>query len=587
MIPSNFSITVQPHRPFRRQRPNIVGKWCALLKSTVEKTKEFSKCVLGKLVIYSSVELAGSTIGKKCGEYALGYAGARIAVPCAVLSFAWIETRMKTSKVALRLLPLTVLWFAIPSQYSNDYIASIGSAAGELIGRIAGSILGGFAALYLVKCPVVFWDSANPWRSYSVSMVRSHAAGGVFDSLIVTPTIPYLSPILLIPRNLVRSITKTIAFSSSSVISVAKECLQKKYISKQILAPLIVQLIMERFSHPKEPPVTKKIARKIFTTLTSFSTSLEKVLQIGAEYGVQKLVSDKNVSLAVTMVLRSLHQYTQILKNSNEIEKAQKQFYFSFSRETTQPKKQPFETTGLKEFSDLEKLQKKIYSSSGDAAQSKKQLIETMGRVFKIPSSYSKEKIMESFLKDDRLRILPELIVSKIQKLEVTLIGTPLLKKEDASFLEQLIDLYLRHYLLFLIFNLEHFTKELTLTDEEGVILDLHHALLSSYMTFATPSAVSSAFNALTSGALQTAFKTKNLLRYILEPPEQTVFLRHEKNENPNESYFKVVEEPIEKEFVLVPWESRDILEVKKMDNFKMNFHPDHFALKKVKNISG
>lgn len=525
----------QPSRPFRRRRPDVfnVGKWSVFLndtwtqiKSTVQKTKQFSNSVLGKVTIYAVAELAGSALGKNVGGNVVGQVVSRLGVhlvPYTLISAAFFGTGMaaipKTSKVAKVFFAISAtaslaLLLTIPPHYYRDYSKSIGFAVGESIGNVAGTILGGFGALYFAKSPVVLWDKENPWGSYSVSMIRFHSAGAVFDSIIATPTIPYIGSILSIPRTIVRSLTQTMAFSSNTVLPLAKECLQKRHISNKILAPFLVQLINDRFSSPNAPPVSKNMAQKLFSTLTKLSTVLERVLQVGVEHGMEKLVCEKNVNFLVTAALRSLHRYTLILRDSKAIKFAQKNFKESF--------------TGS-EFA------RHYYKS---------QLIETISNAVKTHPSYSKQivlKIMESFLKDNRLQELSGIIVSKIQELEIEVIGVLLLKENKASYLKQLVDIYLQYYFVFLIFNLEQFNKELTPADEQEVILDLNNAIISTYIAYASPYIVSSVINGLTEGALQTFFKMKNILNLILQPPEQRALVSLRESSNPSESYFNAV----------------------------------------------
>lgn len=177
-----------------------------------------AKSIVGRLALCASAEFAWGVAGSYVGEAALRPIGTHllpVAVRCIIPVSAAVvlySARSKTAKVALLVLAGTTL---VNHSASLEQLSQWGASAGAWLGKNMGMILGGYAGLIFTQCDVPFWDHAAHCDAYSVGMAKYVVAGQIFDSVVLSSTIPYLGPLFNIPRNTIGLVVKSAAYNSN------------------------------------------------------------------------------------------------------------------------------------------------------------------------------------------------------------------------------------------------------------------------------------------------------------------------------------------------------------------------------------
>lgn len=515
---SFLSFNLSPHRPFKRQRPNLFNlkKWENFFSDIWSNIgfgsaeTQIQKSLLGKVVTYAGSELCCSIAGGMVGKHLIGKLvselGRRLLYPglinVALLGMAGISFKVsKAAKVIFILIAAgsTTLLISYSKLHIDLYGANSGLPLGEAIGYLAGTILGGFGGLYIAGSNAALWDKDNPRGSYLTGMLRFVATGGIFDTFITT-SIPYAGPFYSIPRTAVKSILQTLAFSSDTILPMLKNLIKHSKKPRKILTPFLVQLITNRFSRSQGTiqPITKEISTKIFFALRVLPSILEKSIRIGVEFGLGLLVNKQNANVFVTVALRSVHQYFTLLRQNPDIINAE------------------------------QNLRKSFLDLSIDRKKAEEDLAKSLSNAIKQPNSYSKSvllNIVDRILKDEDIQELTNSLVANIQKLEIEVIGIHLLNSDKAAYLKKLSFIYLKNYLYFVLQNWEGLTEKLTPSTEQEIVFDIGYEILSSYFSFATPQKLAKLINSTTKTTLQTALKTREFIIRILKEPEHTEHL--------------------------------------------------------------
>lgn len=513
-------------RLFRRHRDSLFNakSWSSFLsntwesiKSTAEQTKQFTNSLLGKVIIFGVAEFVGSKIVESVSSPLLGSLSSNAlsyTVPALIIGSTLISaprlifsSAAKTSKAAdyffaLASILSTVLVLTVPINQLSEFGESVGQTVGTYLGSTAGVILGGYAGLRLSGSKIIFWDSTKPLDSYAVSMVRYIAAGNLFNSVIATPSTPYVNTILQPIRQITCSIVQTVAYSSNSLLPFIAQSFRTRVFSNKLLTPLLAELITNRFHccEKDSPSITKIMAQKTFSTFAVLPSIVERGLKIGLDASVDSLINKTPSFINIT--LRSLHEYSHLLSNSEEVKAAHREFkqaYFDSS-----------------------------YKSLYQCQQERQQLINVIKGMVLKNSSFSEKLVqstLERILNDSGIKDLSTTMISKVQELEIEVVGIPRLSKSKAPFLKEIIDIYLVYFILFTLSNIRSLSMELTPSEEQEIVIDANNFVISSYIRFIMPQFVASVIRHTTNTVINLSFKVRSCVFSLLQQPEQTTHL--------------------------------------------------------------
>ncbi len=486
----------------------------ALFDSLAGKTQQISNSLAGKVVKCAVAESAGAYVGEKVAKSICSHITARIGQSIAPIlglggaivggSYAIYSLAAKTSDATrFHFTVVAATSVTLLLTFSFDQLSDFGGSAGQILGdnfgSIAGTILAGYQGLSSAGSKATLWDSHNPWDSYSISMLRYLGTGALFDTCINSPSTPCAKIIIGLPRLITRTLLQTLAFSSNAFIPFIKSTFQARRLSKNTFTPLVVEIITTRFHGTKHSPsIKKEMAQKFVSTFDVLPSLVEKGLKVCVENGIGLLID--NTHQYLTIALRSFHQYTQTLNTSDAVRTAHNEFRESYldsdlQRETCKAKL-------------LNAIKAEVQQHPGYTEQ-----------LF--------QATIELFLNNIDIKELSNKIISKIQELEVEVIGLSLLAEKQAPYLKDIIEIYLFHYLVFTLSNYKKLTAELTPSEEQDILLDANNFVLFTYLDFVTPQFVASAIHQIAALAIKSTFKTKDLISTLMQQPEQMSFISH------------------------------------------------------------
>jgi hypothetical protein len=494
-----------------------------------ERATQFTKSLLGKIAVCIGAEIVGAQIGELAGRVIAGEVASEIgerifpyiALNALVVGGATSTYFLakKTSDTALICFVLispvpAVLAMNLSSEQLSNVGASSGRAFGEQIGAIAGTILGGFGGLLLAGSPTVLWNAEDSHNSYSVSMIRFLAMGIAFDACITTPTTPIITPLLLIPRQGIRAVAQTLAYNSAIFLPCAMQCIKGHRVPGKILTPFFLQIIVNKLngssgSNKNQEYTAKKLYIKIFSPFVILSRIIRKGIKIGIEQSAVPRI-ETAANLFVNITLKSFHYYVQLLQNSESVRVAQTEFKNSFH-------------------------------NPDQRERSRIILVEAIDTLLKSNWPYSEniaQSIVESLLKDRGVKLLISELIDKIQVLEVELVGFSLLSENKATYLKEIVDIHLQHYLVYLLLNYAQLSEELTPAEEEEIILDLNNFIIGGYAEHAIPPFMADAARQMINKGLQFIFNAKKLIQRVAQKSEQRTHLSVQDESQIVEEYF-------------------------------------------------
>lgn len=535
------------YRPFRHHRPgNLFNghSWMSFLSTScknishyaqeygpIKKITQFAKSVLGTVLIYTSIETVGAYLGGFACAKVVGNAGSAIGQAVAphiimlgilaggsvaIYSFAAKASLINRLFFTSTAIVSITLWYAKPDQIL-EYGGDIGFDIGDQIGHIAGSILGGYGALLLAKSPVLFWDRNSVWDSYSICMIRYHAMGIVFDSCIVMPT-TYLGTLLFrLPRRGIKWTLQNTAFSSNIILPFVVKCIQRSRVSREVLLPFVAKLITNKYYENSSTLFAEKLTQLISPIATFLPTIMQKLIRYGFEEKMEQIFKSisKNSDFIVVLALRSFHQYATLFKKSEKITEAFNNFQDSFYKK--------------KHLRELHK----------------EQLINAVKEEIKQDSIYfrkAQDFVLNRLWIDETMTKIIAEVISKIEELEIELVGFPLLSKNRSEYLNEIVKIYLQYYFIFTLLNYEKFANELIPSEESSLIIDLNSMVVSFYVGSIAPPIVTNVAHCITRKAIQLIFKIKGVLSFCLQQPEHQTYLRGRQN-------VKFIEEHIPRPF--------------------------------------
>ena len=241
-----------------------------------QSVKQFSRSILGKVIIFTVAEACGAYCGSQAGKLVVG----KISLTVGKWLFPVITSMVGTwtiyqiankisGKIHHLFLALSSIFSAYILSQSLIHIADFGAVAGlqlgEQVGGYMGTVLGGFGGLYLAGSPIVFWDKEDLWSCYCVCMARYLAVQIILDLHFGTQLNPILAIFMSVLTFPLRNIAPTLAYNSNIIIP-ALNCLREDGVPKKSLTAITIQLITNKISG-KNTKYGPNLNKKIYSTL--------------------------------------------------------------------------------------------------------------------------------------------------------------------------------------------------------------------------------------------------------------------------------------------------------------------------------
>lgn len=504
------------YRPFRRHRNYLYNNWGKLLsncwhslKTAASRTQQFSKSLLGTTIIYITADTVGSLSGEAIGSSTVAKVSscvvctiARIGVPTAlIISSGALACRANLSRAdKVRLGAIVITSLALTS---FNIFGNYGSALDlvfQKIGAVAGTILGGYAGLWIVGSPTVFYDQQNPWNSYSVSSLRFLAVGMVFENAIVYPTMPLIGHCLRIPRAALRITLQNIAYNSNTLIPLVQESIRERNFGKPRI-PIIIHTAVNTYCGNNSKFLTQKFSklsmRSIFPKIVYKQFHLIKcdnLLSSSLTSKVEPLLNSKKIA---TKAISAFHGYMQIL-------------------------------TKLKKLADIHKnLQEAILKNKSESPKYKKQITEMICDKILLRKNATWESFVSSIIdyswQTENARQLMKTLHQSIRQAEIGLFGFSLINKQQSAYINEILEIHLKHYLIYLLLNYNEL-PELTQKEENESITALVNIVFSHYVDSLVPPFLAKASRKTINTGLHLTFKLQELISVFFVQPEQSSF---------------------------------------------------------------
>jgi len=523
MIITHQSSSIKYHyRPFKRSRYSPFTGWGKIfhncwenINAAYNKTYPIAQSILGRVVIYCIADYAGATIGHSLGSTILGNIGSWIGknlVSTKVLGFVIgseivaFKCHQPSKKRDLFLTALTTTTTALLIMKFFDeldnYGASWGRLFGEEMGGFAGTILGGFCFLKIAGSPSVFLNDQNPWDSYSTSTTRFLVVGMVFESVIAKPSTPWIGPCLRILRTVTCITLQNVAYNANTIILLTKKKLNNNFAQPKIpaIAKMAIntycghnsQFFEEEFARCSLKQIFPSLAKHQFELVKKFDGFLPSLLLDGIKNLADH--SEKMTSISIS----AFHEYAKLLTESAELIEVHQEF------------------------------RKAIMNQTGKHLKYKEQIVQIILAKISTPKAPIRDQFIQFFINNcwtfDYAQQSMKTVTELIQKLEVALIGIPLSTPQQIAYLNEILDIYLQYYLIFLLFKYNTL-ESLTPVQEHQSIVILTHAIFNHYVESIVPKPIAKASHIIITKALQTAFKAENLLTLFFHQPEQISYV--------------------------------------------------------------
>ncbi|MBS0625910.1 MAG: hypothetical protein JSS32_07665 [Verrucomicrobia bacterium] len=427
-----------------------------------QNLKNIASCTLSRITISGLAEMIFGSYGKSysrnVADSLVPRLGQRLIMPftragCLLaLPIAFVLTAGKTAKARLLILGATaagaaIVWSAFSLDLTRDTANETLSTAIAMVGENICGFIGLDLAGRLFKRRDIVYLGEDPSAGYGIGMARYQFAS-LFYNAVVNPTIAILN----IPCALVGMVVKTAAFNWNILFPYVEKvlaCFKKNQLSGTVIQPLLSQLLARRFLDSKAAPVHQSKIYSIF--LEVWKSSLKAALAATPFSQWNELEYE---DLIVRLAGHTLKAYGSILKHTPEIQNAQTEF-----------QKEP--GNKLKAARLDEEIRKEIQKDQ-TISQSIRSFLYNRVDLWTKPGSA---------------------IVDAIIEMEIGFFGGRLLNEDDELFLRTIIPIHLKHFVHCGLLHLQKFTKEeLDPCEEIGVVWDLNHAILSSYLDHVLPS---------------------------------------------------------------------------------------------------
>lgn len=562
-----------PHRPFRkfrRYRYNVFTGWDKILSNLWNevsnensKTQKVAHSLLGKVVIYTLADTVGSIAGCAAGSIILGEMGSDIGkclvsseflLACVVFEFLGLEYSRHCKTKNMHLIALTISTLALmkftSSEERGNYGSYWGRFAGEEVGGFAGTILGGILLLKIAGSPTIFYDQNHPWDSYATSTARFLLIGKIFEAIIAKPSIPYIWPFLWITRKTTCIIFQNVAYNSNTLIQTLEGLRNRTFGRPQI--PAIAKMALntycghnikffgEEFSRFSIKSTFPSLAKRQFELIAKFDRFLSQAFIDEVKHLAEN--SDKMAAIAIS----AFYEYTELIANSKEIIEAHKQMrkaIFEKTEDHHQHKEKIVQMLREK-ISPVEAKKKnrtEILDKIMEDSQDEEELVEITlenNSPIQEPTIWDEgcQWLIDHYWTSENTNEILKTFKDLIMQMEISLVGFPLTDAGQVSYLNEGIDIYLQHYLLYLLLNY-HKLEALTPQQEFQSLETLKNLIFNHYIAPIAPSLVTDIGHAIVSRSLKTAFKTQSLFIYLFRQPEQSSLFHSKQKIKVDEEY--------------------------------------------------
>lgn len=470
--------------------PATTSRWGFLSRywETIQATaKEFSKSLFGRIAVSAGAEALGAYLGEQILTPIVAKVG-QFAGPL-LLTGAVIKGGMALS--GLKLSRRARLFFTSTLFASGVLVLTVSSgtscAVGEWVGSIAGQILGGYIALRLAETQVVLLDPRNPWDSYSVCTLRYCCAGDLFNTVVAKSSLPWVGPILNIPRAVVKTFFQFFCYNSNTAIPVIQGMIgPESSIGKFV--PRLTDMLCARFSIPNTAISIRGFYTSILPDFVFNKTQLF--------LNLPDTIRTRDIAYFAT---RSLHAYFSVLKSSDTIKPA------------------------------IQEYRQAILEDSKLRDGKRKAFIAAMREKipFDVLTSKTAKKVTERFFSKSGARLL-------IRDIEISLVGFPIIKKKQIEFLDEVYFTLMRFYFDFVLKNHRNLREGLRPSEEREFLYDMNRAIFTYYFDSIMSERVKNGLSCAVGVTLYVLSETKRRLGAVLRQPEQVTDMPSEPNVVPN-----------------------------------------------------
>lgn len=530
--PQNYPV-LQRHNRLNNLFSGCYQTLKGVARSSYDRACKVHQSIIGKATIFAVAECVGALSGNSL----LGNVGTLIAqnnIAATALStyvvvigiYKWNthkETFNKQFRPQLILTSAIVIHIILMNEEEEELLGRIG--------RVLGTVLGGYAGLFLTGSPTLFFDNSNPWGCYSVSMIRYLEGGTLFNSIIATPQSAVSKALLKAPRAIICAITQTMAYNSSSTISFAKKCVVRRGVPNNTVVPFLAGTITDTFSGHSSIPLSRELTQKIIIPLHRFPTLIinEKLFE-RIEGFVEALTSQVLKAVAsqsdviANVIARTFNDYIHVI-NSRTILAAHTEFLEGFHQPEMERKKEMFEFL-------LEQVFNEKFPNKG-------------------PDSFGKP--VKTFIQEKINEQLP-LILTSIYDFEETLFGFKPLQTREPAFQKVVLEIHALRFLILCIQNLRDPKMQAQKIGDKEIILDINDFILRTYLRFIIPTPIAFCIEKIGNVSINAIFGAKNKIANFVRQCENEVVLTNAQFMTElNEMYYSnaPVEKKQKEEFVV------------------------------------
>lgn len=562
MIPSiqphnhlQYTSDLKKHRPFKRYRYSPFSGLGKDLSNFWEKTRyaasitcKCTKSILGRVVVYSLADIGGGFLGSYVGSKAFHELGSDLGRVCTSKEFLTIaailemntlysrESHKEKEIILIAMIIGTIAVMTLTSQEDrNEYGSQIGGMIGCQAGDFVGTILGGYAFLKLAGSPTVFYDPKEPWNSYTFSTIRFLAVGKLFDLIVIKSSTPFIGSLVNLPRNIVRGTLQNLSYNSNAILPIIKESMRNKSMGKPQL-PTIAKLFCNTYcGHNVEffqQEFSKCSLKSIFPSLASLQSDFFRKIDRRLPFYLSDQVNfltEKSDVLA-SKAISAFHVYTTVLSNSQEIK------------------------------NEHEKMREAFFQENGNFIAHKNQIIKLLRSKIKRYSGSGASKnseiwnqtvsrIVDAIFQGQNMQMMKNGFWESFKQMEIALMGFPMLSPHQTSYLNEMLEIYLQHYVIFLICYYDKF-HELVREEENQSIEMLMNLIFKHYVHSITPASLAKFSQKVVNETMKRVIEFQKLIMLFFLQPEQRAQVYHREGDrlravNHVENHFDPIAEKI------------------------------------------
>lgn len=395
------------------------------------------KGILGRIALCAGLEVIGGMIGAYGGSALMRRGLSKLSgrvIPLVVTGALSYGLFKKPKATTIALLGIMATGVSLSALYAGmaSWGGRAGLVAGTWVGKNVGTILGGYAALWLTRTTLPFWDRTLWAESYAVGMTKHILAGEIFNAVIARSTLPLVKYPLNLMRSTFEVVFKALAYHSNSLIATTKKIWRERRISQETLLPFAVKVLCHKYCEKNATPITGKLLQifsRLFQGIPSAAEKLETILRTPVIFnqfeGMVSSLSKRSESLT-NLLMRSFVGYVDLV------------------RECPTP--------------------------NADLSELKKALKERMPRATTLSQALS--PICESTLNE-----LSKSLLEALKNSEKDLTGFSL--TNDTKLLEPLLSTHLKYYLIYTLLNFQ--SDPLTMDEEKDFFLKAEKTFFSIY----------------------------------------------------------------------------------------------------------